>query len=129
MTIQTALGFYLSQYSALTAKIADRLYPVRAPQDALYPHVIYRVTVRPLNPVDGPSPAAEATLCTYAMSNDYDEATEVADAMRQALHYFKGTMAQVDVTGSLWVETTDEDIPTVGQFEVSSEFQLIFSLT
>jgi len=57
----------------------------------------------------------------------YDLAWEVAEALRQALTYFKGDMSGTAILGLLLERMDDADDPDLGIYEVQSEYSVIFT--
>lgn len=138
MTIQEALGTYLSGYGNLTALISDGLFAVRATQDRATPFVVYRFEARvdintlgQTSPFIAPAGAGQARLLISVFHENYDTVNQIAEVIRQALSGFQGLMggsAGVNVQHCLLEEMRDEDIAEPGYHEVSSTYDLMFQI-
>lgn len=134
MTIQEALGVYLSGYPGLVALIgADGIYAVQARQDTRSPYVTYRfegrVDVQTLD--NPPGKAGQARILISAFDESYDVANQVAEQLRQALSGFQGQMggnAGVEVKHCLLEEMRDEDVAEYRLFEVLSTYDIMFAV-
>jgi hypothetical protein len=138
VTIQEALGVYLSGYPGLVALIADGLFAVRATQDRATPFVVYRFenrvdinTLGSVSPYVAPGVLGQAKLQISAFHENYDTVNQVAEQLRQALSGFQGLMgggAGVNVQHCLLEDMRDEDIAEPGYHEVSSSYDLLFAI-
>lgn len=139
MTIQEALGTYLSGYPGLVALVtADGIFAVRARQDTPTPFVVYRFegrvdinTLGQTTPFVAPGILGQAKLNISAFHESYDTVNQVAEQVRQALSGFQGLMggsAGVNVQHCLLEEMRDEDIAEPGYHEVSANYDLLFQI-
>lgn len=137
MTLQGGLFGYVTGVPAVSELIGTNFFPVRAPDNTKTPYAVYKFTNRiDVNTMDGPAPYAKARLLITVYSADeegrtaiaaYDLAWEVAEALREALTYFKGDMSGTTVLGLLLEQMDDADEPDLGIYEVQSEYSVIFT--
>ena len=137
MTFQGGLFGYVTGVTDVSQLIGKRFYPVRAPDNEQTPYAVYKFADRvDANPLDGPAPYAKARLLISVYCADeegrtaiaaYDLAWEVAEALRQALTYFKGDMSGTAILGLLLERMDDADDPDLGIYEVQSEYSVIFT--
>lgn len=112
---------YLRDVPQVAALIDDRIYPVRAPQDALRPHVVWlRVGVQRQQMYCGVNAVVygEYQFSCYAPTEE--QATELHVAIRNAMQDFAGMMGDVAVkhchlNSDFAIEDEDPDIYTVRQ--------------
>jgi hypothetical protein len=137
VTLQGGLFGYVTGVPAVAELIGTNFFPVRAPDNTPTPYAVYRFANRvDDNTLDGPAPVAKARLLISVYSADeegrtaiaaYDLAWEAAEALRQALTYFKGDMSGTAVLGLLLERMDDADEPDLGVYEVQSEYSVIFT--
>jgi hypothetical protein len=137
VTFQGGLFGYVTSVPAVEQLIGTKVFPVRAPDNTPTPYAVYKFTDRvDVNPLGGPAPYAKARLLISVYCGDeegratiaaYDLAWEVAEALRQALTYFKGDMSGTAVLGLLLERMDDADEPDLGIYEVQSEYSVLFT--
>lgn len=100
--IEEAINARLSSWPALAALIADRLYPMEAPQNAPAPYVIYqRITGSRLRSIQGVSGQANPQFQIDAYGITYAQAKAVAAQVRLALDGFRGVINLPDGTAEI----------------------------
>lgn len=83
MTIQALLYTRLSGFAGLTALVAGRIYPNRAPQDAARPYVTYRLVSDTRPPaMNRDSGVARARFQFDAFADETAGGYDAADAIR-----------------------------------------------
>lgn len=94
MTISGSLATYLLSVAGVTALIADRLHPeVAESLNETRPLVTYSIEERRAEEsTDSLIDLMEVNLTVKALCDNYDEAFEVAHAIRRALEFYKGIM-------------------------------------
>jgi hypothetical protein len=116
--IEAAIRQYLLSQPATTNLIADRLYPMVLPQPPTLPSVTYSRVSR--------SGVRDLTGVAYWVSRfqfscwaeRYSEAKNVAQAVRQALEDYVGTMGVFRIIGSGSVNEIDLSEPDTGLYHV-----------
>lgn len=84
--IQAQIYNAISQNSDVISIAGDRVYPIRLPQDALLPAVVYQISnINPVNSLGGDSGIEQAIIEVTAWAKDYLVAHELAYAARKAL--------------------------------------------
>lgn len=103
MTIKAAIYDYLSTHATVIAQVSTRIYPDDAPTSAVRPYIVYERSAQiGVHSVNG-SPASTATGLTRAnvmidaFADTSLKAEQVAEAVRDAIDGFQGTMSGVDV--------------------------------
>lgn len=112
---------HLRLVSGVSSLIADRIYPTRAPQGAIRPHVIWlrqSVTRQQLYCGTNGVVAAEYQFSCYGITAQ--QATDVHVAVRNAMQDFEGLMGDVLVKNAhlredFALEDEDTNIFTVRQ--------------
>ena len=132
-TFVESLGTYLQQNAGIAALVSGRVYPVRTPDNPTIPYVVYRVRLEPENTLTvAPITKAMITITVAARTtpstSGYFTAHAIADAIRDALAYFKGTLktSGVDSQGSLVMSTEDGEAAEFGVFETITEAEMWF---
>ena len=103
-TIEKAIRSILVNDSTVKA-ITTRCYPGKIPQDPTYPLIVYyKVTGMRDHHLQGPSRLAHPRFQVEAWATTYDAAKTLANAIREALDGYKGTVGTV-VIGSILIES------------------------
>lgn len=134
MTFAESIGTYLHNHSGLAALVGTRIYPVRAPDSPTFPYVTYRIRVEPEDVLTGGAPIDRATITLSAFArtgtgtSGYALAHSVADQLRAALAYFRGTLAASGASseGSLMTSTEDGESSEFGVFETVTEVEMYY---
>lgn len=96
MTISEALATQILADAGVATLMADRLFPERVLADDQMPAVPYAVyhieEKRAEESTDSIVALMEVSLQVTAVSNDYDEAFQLAHAILPVLEFFKGLM-------------------------------------
>lgn len=124
--IEEALVSRLSAVSAVTALVGSRIYPVRAPEGAARPFLVFQRVAATRETAFGADPGlARARMQVTAWADRYATAKAVATAVRQALQRYRGTLLGVEVL-DVFVEL-DQDVPDdeVQLFGVLTDFSVI----
>ena len=117
MYIEEALYDYLQDQTGLTNLISDRLYYNKAPADPTKPYVVFFKTegIRYFSH-DGSSELAHPRIQFSVYSTTYDDAKDVAEQLRIALHGTSGTLGDAPgvKVGSCFlkdeIDSYDEDL-------------------
>ena len=106
--IEEALYTYLTGYAALAALVGARVYPMQAPQDAIYPLVVYQQVSGPREySHSGPSNLAHPRFQFTAWAATFFESRQVAAQVRAALGGYAGTVG----TETLYAVFIDNEVP------------------
>ena len=117
--IESGLYDYLKGHAGLSALIIDRIYPLRLPDVATFPAVVYqKVTVQREVSHDGDTGLARSRFQFTCIDKTYIGAKNVADQIRLAFNGFSGAMGSVTPTDAFVVDETDGVKPDVNLFEV-----------
>ncbi len=86
MSVESALATEIKSILAVTALVADRIYPVAAPQTSAQPFVTYRrVPGEVMYTQDGESKTQKAFFQIAAVADKYEVVIELAAAIRSGL--------------------------------------------
>jgi hypothetical protein len=108
--IRSSLRTYLLAQAPLAALIGDRLYPVACPETATLPAVTYRrASGGHLHNLTSASGAAIPEFELVVWAETYEDADEVAEAIRQEMQGFRGTMGS-DAVKSVILDDEDDSI-------------------
>jgi Protein of unknown function (DUF3168) len=121
--LDPALRAFLLADAGIAAAVAERIYPVRAPQGSAVPLVVYRLIGEDSDYHMGGASGLVRQLFqldTYAAGAD--AAAELAGALRTRLDGFRGPMADVRVQG-VFFQTEDDatSVPAIAELEAESE--------
>jgi hypothetical protein len=93
MALAEALYALLSQNGGVVALAGGRIYPLSAPQSVVTPYVVYqRISAVRLRTLDGPEGRSMPRMQIDAYATTWLAARALADAIRQALDGFDGTV-------------------------------------
>lgn len=108
--IEEALTARLGAVAAVTALVGGRIYPVRAPEGAATPFLVYqRISALPRISAFGVDAGiAQPRFQVTAWAATYAAAKGAATAVRQALQRYRGTVLGVEIL-DVFVEL-DEDL-------------------
>lgn len=91
--IESALVTLLESASAVTALVGMRIYPAVIPQGVAQPSLAYwRVSTARQQLFDGPHSTAAPRYQIDAQAADYTTARQLAEAVREALNGYRGTL-------------------------------------
>lgn len=108
---------HLQTRPALTALVADRVYPRKMPRNPVFPLILYsRVSTRRGATHSGPDGLAEPRIQFDVYAQDPDQADAAAEQLRLSIHGFRGQMGDVEVGSALVVNEQDADDPVTGLF-------------
>lgn len=94
--IEKAIFAILNGAPALSALVADRIYPLRAPQNAEAPFITYRRISGPrLRSIGGASGQANPRFQIDVFAASYASSKDAGTEVRLALDNFRGTAAGV----------------------------------
>ena len=100
MLVGIAIYSILRDNAPVGALIGNRIYPNVATRRAEFPFAVYQVTGdEPTDTKDGVSPLDENAISVMCFSKTYEEASDIADAVRTALDRVNGTYSGVVVQG------------------------------
>lgn len=122
-------AFYskLAATTALTDKVSLRIYPVRLPQNPVFPCVTFQVISEPrVHSLDGCS-APNVMIQVDCWSKGHKSAHEVAEAVMAAFDSFAGTMGSHYVSGCLLQNRQEIYEPDVDDYRVSLDFSLWYN--
>lgn len=116
MTISEAVRTYLLADPGVSDLVGANIFPERAADELGTDYLIYTVDLQPAEiQLNGPDILIEASVRFVAVSESYDRAFEIADAVRLALSYFKGIMggtSGLKVEACWWLSTDGAALPT-----------------
>lgn len=91
---QHAVRSLLAGDAGIRAQVVDRVYPLRAPQGAARPYIVYgRSEGGHEHHLMGASGLAIGGVEVTAYCDDYDQAAALGESMRDALDGFRGRVA------------------------------------
>lgn len=91
MTIETTLYAAINDDAAVTALVADRIYPLVAPDSAAVPYVTYQVIAgESHNKLVGAPDTERKVIQVNCISNTYANAKAVAEAIKAAINVSVG---------------------------------------
>lgn len=123
--IEEDLRTFLVADPAITALVVGRIYPLKLPQDPTLPAIAYmRVSGFRGRVQDGPAGYARPTFQIDCWADSYLEAKNVADAVRQRLQAYKGTMGTTEVQSVRFLGDRDDFERDVENFRILMDFEI-----
>lgn len=113
-TIEEALQYGLSHNAGVIALVSTRVYPMRIPQGAALPCLVYtRVSTPRLHSHDssGSAGTAHPRFQIDAWATTYASAKGITDAVRAYLNGFRGTIGGGSYTATVQAALVDEEQP------------------
>lgn len=110
MNVGKAIYYLLSNAESVTNIAGTRIYPELAEQEAVAPYAVYQiVSVNPDDTNDGPAVIDEVVVDILCVAESYNEAADLATAVRASLDRVRGTYNGVNVE-SIQYDSTDSDV-------------------
>lgn len=110
--------------TAVTSLVSARIYPVLAPATASLPFVTWRrVAIRRQQTLGGPMGMPVTSVEYSIFGSTYEQAREVADAMRVVLDGYGGTANNTEVKQTS-LEQESDDFVTLGGAELPPAYQI-----
>ena len=107
------------------AGVSSRVYPVRLPQNAIFPAVTYqRVGGNRISSLSGPSGLAHPRFQTDVWAETYAESKTIAASIRTALDGYSGTVDTLRIGGSILVSEWERYEPDAALYRVSMDFNI-----
>jgi len=103
--IESVLRTILLADTTVSPLVSTRIYQTRLPAVPTFPAVTYQMIDRPQDPLTGITTARIQYTC---MATTWAKAAELADAIRCALHGYKGTTGDVRIYYIRYVEQHDD---------------------
>lgn len=117
--IEQALLTALAADATLTAIVGTRIYPVTAPQGTAAAYVTYeKVTGNPHHDHGGSGNLRWARLSYMCHATTYSQAKAMADAMRNVLDGYRGTLDDVRIGSILSEEDADIGLDDVTRMQL-----------
>lgn len=111
--------------TAVTSLVSARIYPVLAPATAALPFVTWRrVGVRRQQTLGAPMGMPITSVEYSIFGSTYEQAREVADAMRSILDGYGGTANNTEVKQTS-LEQESDDFVTLGGAELPPAYQIV----
>lgn len=110
--------------TAVTSLVSSRIYPVIAPASASLPFVTWRrVAIRRQQTLGAPMGMPVTSVEYSIFGTTYEQAREVADAMRVVLDGYGGTANNTEVKQTS-LEQESDDFVTLGGAELPPAYQI-----
>ena len=110
--------------TAVTSLVSARIYPVLAPATASLPFVTWRrVAIRRQQTLGAPMGMPVTSVEYSIFGTTYEQAREVADAMRVVLDGYGGTANNTEVKQTS-LEQESDDFVTLGGAELPPAYQI-----
>lgn len=117
---------FLGQQTAISTIVSARIYPEVLPQHATLPAITYnQVSANRVRALSGPAGKARRRISINSWGETYKSAHELADAVRQTLEPFFGSMANTEV-GSIMLDNEidlfEEEAGVTGIYRVVQDY-------
>jgi hypothetical protein len=130
MSIRSDLRNYLVSKTGITNLIASRIYPVRRPQAVTGDSICFwRTSGDHDHNLTGSSGTAIPSFAIDVLSDDYTRADAIAEAVRQVMQGFAGTMGTTVVKSVILVDEQDGyDDPADGSDKLTYRIALLYRI-
>lgn len=127
MTIEEGFVAYVLAQSAITTLIGTRIMPAPLRQDSDLPAVSYQLISQRDDVLhDGPQGLPDARLQLDCWADSYASARALAEAIRTAVHAYRGMMGVVNVQRAKVENIVDGFEPNTGQQRVIMDVLLMY---
>lgn len=125
-TIRQALLTYLQSHPDVTTLVGNRIYILSAPKNPGDPYIVYsRISATRSHAKAGPSGITESRIQFSIWSKWFSDAWSVAEALRQVLDGFSGTMHGVKVHSIRIDGEVDFYESDTGLYQVVSDYLIV----
>ena len=122
MSVEAALFNYLSGISGIAAIVGTRIHPLETPQNGAFPCITYQtISFQHTDSLQGSSGLGTARIqincwarTVDSVSNGYDSALALRDAVRDATDGFSGTWDTTEIDHAFIVDEGDLFYPSAG---------------
>jgi hypothetical protein len=127
-SLKKGLAAFLNAQPALAAHVGSRIYGGKLPDDPTLPAI--SATFLPpdrLRALDGPTGFTKAHVQLSVWSRSWDEASAIADVLRDLLDDYAGPMGAANVETVIWSDT-DQDLyePETKTWHIPCEVEIQF---
>jgi len=124
-TIEEALYTLVTGRPLIGDIIGTRLYPLRLPQNPVYPAMVYQlVSARWPMAHDGPADMGFPRVQFDCYAASYGVTKILAKTLRREINGFVGTAAGVEITGIFFLNEIDEFGSQAEVYRVSLDFRV-----
>lgn len=125
---EAVLRAALTNNATVAALLGTKVYPVVAPAEATYPFVTWRrIQVLRQQTLANPMGVPKVTVEFSIYGATYDQARQVADAMRQVLDGYRGTVDNTTVQYASVENETDDFVSLTGA-ELPPSYQIAMTV-
>jgi len=125
MSVEAAINAILLADPGVAAVVASRIYPVVMPEDPTLPAITYQRIDGPRETsLDLDSSLAHPRIQVSAWGNAYADVKNAADAVREALNGFSGTIAGFTIQGIVIESDNDLYDPQTRTYHVATDFEV-----
>ena len=127
MTVETKLFATLDAHPGLSALTGSRIYPLKAPQNATLPYVLYTmITAIPTPAMGDDAPVTQYIFTLESIGSTYGESKQVAAQVRDCLQrYVEGNGADQIRSTHLTSETDLYD-DTVEYYRTEQNYDIYY---
>lgn len=118
MTVEEAVYYRLANDTTVKRWVANRIYPLVAPQDAAFPFLVYQESGHSrLRAISGSTAVREFRLRIDGYATRYQVAKALRDSILARLGNYNGTIGNVVIMDINQEDTSDEHLPPVNADE------------
>ena len=112
--IGKALRAILTTYGPVASVVGNRVYPIFLPEKAKFPAIAFRRTSTQRDPHQrGGGGSIKASLSVSCISQDYDQAEELGEAVGVCFNAYRGEAAGIHVQSVFVEDQSDDPSPSV----------------
>jgi len=121
--MEAAIYAILVADGTVSGLVSTRIYPVKLPQSPDMPAITYsRVSGPRIQTIAGPSGLAYPRVQVDSWASTYTGIKTLADAVRQALDGYSGTIASIRIGGIMMDGELDLYEPGVEEYRVTQDY-------
>ncbi len=126
MNIGKAIYSILKDDTVIDTLVADRVYPISAPQRYSFPLIVYSViSVVPYDTKSGPSTVDEVRIQIDSFSKTYSNMVGIDSAIRSAMDRYSHTMVgDMQLDGIRYLNSQESKDSELNYFHRVSDFQV-----
>jgi len=130
MTLKDEITRYLKGNAGIADAVAGRIFPGLAPQSASRPYLLWsRIADAPGHHLTAASDMSSALIQVDAMADSSIEAETAAEAVREAVDGYHGTMNDELHIDSMWLDAEADFIESKGDGSDDNTYQISLSIT
>jgi len=124
-TIEEAIFSLLTSLSAITALVDSRVYPLKMPQNPIYPNIVYKqVSDRDLPLVNGNGGMYWPRFQFDCYARTYSQVKRLARTLRVQITDYSDTVGSIDICRIMFLNEVDDFDPVAEIYQIPVDFRI-----